>query len=63
MERRMFGREIPVYLFTGLLESGKTTFIQDTLGEEYFNTGEKTLLILCEESLYKIIPNLSLFIK
>ncbi len=47
----MFGREIPVYLFTGLLESGKTTFIQDTLGEEYFNTGEKTLLILCEEGM------------
>lgn len=47
----MFGREIPVYLFTGLLESGKTTFIQDTLGEDYFNTGEKTLLILCEEGM------------
>ena len=29
--------EIPVYLFMGFLESGKTTFIQDTLEEDYFN--------------------------
>lgn len=45
----MFKREIPVYLFTGFLESGKTTFILDTLGQDYFATGEKTLLISCEE--------------
>lgn len=41
--------EIPVYLFLGFLESGKTSFIQDTLEEDYFNNGEKTLLIACEE--------------
>lgn len=41
--------DIPVYLFMGFLESGKTTFIQDTLEEDYFNNGEKTLLIACEE--------------
>lgn len=41
--------ELPVYLFLGFLESGKTTFIQDTLQEEYFADGQKTLLIACEE--------------
>lgn len=41
--------DIPVYLFTGFLESGKTKFIQETLEDERFNSGEKTLLIICEE--------------
>lgn len=41
--------EIPVYLFTGFLESGKTTFIQETLEDSGFNMGERTLLLLCEE--------------
>ncbi len=40
---------IPVYIFTGFLESGKTLFIQDTLEDKRFNSGEKTLLLLCEE--------------
>ena len=42
-------REIPVYLFTGFLDAGKTTFIQETLEDPQFNTGEKTLVLLCEE--------------
>ena len=41
--------EIPVYLFTGFLESGKTTFIQEALEDEEFNAGERTLFLLCEE--------------
>lgn len=41
--------KVPVFLFTGFLESGKTTFIQDTLEDKRFNSVEKTLLILCEE--------------
>ncbi len=41
--------EVPVYLFTGFLESGKTKFIQETLEDERFNSGERTLLIVCEE--------------
>ncbi len=44
-------REIPVYLFTGFLESGKTKFIQETLEDPRFNTGEKTLVLLCEEGI------------
>lgn len=40
---------IPVYLFTGFLESGKTKFMQETLEDPRFNTGENTLLLVCEE--------------
>ena len=43
--------EIPVYVFMGFLESGKTSFIQDTLEEDYFNNGERTLLFACEEGM------------
>ncbi len=28
--------EIPVYLFTGFLDSGKTSFIQDTISDPDF---------------------------
>lgn len=41
--------DIPVYLFTGFLEGGKTRFIQETLEDPRFNKGERTLLLLCEE--------------
>ncbi len=41
--------EIPVYVFTGFLEAGKTRFIQETLEDKRFNAGERTLLLLCEE--------------
>lgn len=41
--------EIPVYLFTGFLGSGKTTFIQSTLEDKRFNNGTSTLLLLCED--------------
>ena len=44
-------REVPVYLFTGILESGKTSFIRDTLNDRGFHHGEKTLVILCEEGI------------
>ena len=42
-------QEIPVYLFTGFLDAGKTKFIQETLEDVRFNNGESTLLLLCEE--------------
>ena len=41
--------EIPVYAFTGFLDSGKTKFIQETLEDERFNAGERTLLLIFEE--------------
>lgn len=40
---------IPIYLINGFLEGGKTEFINFTMQQEYFNDGEKTLLIVCEE--------------
>ena len=42
---------IPVYLFTGFLESGKTTLIKDTLLDPGFGQEEKTLLLVCEEGM------------
>ena len=41
--------QIPVYVFTGFLDSGKTKFIQETLEDPRFNTGERTLLLVFEE--------------
>ena len=41
--------QIPVYAFTGFLDSGKTKFIQETLEDERFNAGERTLLLVFEE--------------
>ena len=49
-------REMPVYLFTGFLDSGKTTFIQETLENPSFNGIEKTLVILCEEGEVELEP-------
>ena len=41
--------QIPVYVFTGFLDSGKTKFIQETLEDPRFNAGERTLLLVFEE--------------
>lgn len=49
---------IPVYLFTGFLEGGKTHIIQESMCDERFNTGEKTLIILCEEGVEELDPTL-----
>ncbi|MCC8066185.1 MAG: GTPase, partial [Clostridiales bacterium] len=42
-------RQIPIYLITGFLEAGKTTFLQDVLDGGDFTDGQRALLILCEE--------------
>lgn len=42
-------QQIPVYVFTGFLDSGKTKFIQETLEDPRFNSGERTLLLVFEE--------------
>lgn len=42
--------DIPVYLFTGFLEAGKTKFIKETMQDENFNDlKRKYLIIQCEE--------------
>ncbi len=43
--------KLPVYLFTGFLEGGKTHIIQESMEDQKFNSGEKTLLIQCEEGI------------
>lgn len=48
--------DIPVYLFTGFLDSGKTTFIQETLQDSRFNSGDSTLLLICEEGEIEYEP-------
>jgi len=45
----MRGQPIPVFLFTGFLDAGKTKFIQDTLENGEFVEGRRTLLLVCEE--------------
>ena len=41
--------DIPVYLFVGFLESGKTTMIREMLTDEYFTGGGKyTYTAECE---------------
>lgn len=41
--------EIPVYLFTGFMDSGKTTLIKETLSDEGFMEDDRCLLICCED--------------
>lgn len=41
--------ETPVYLFSGFMDSGKTSLIKETLIEEDFGEGARTLLIVCED--------------
>ena len=48
---------IPVYVFTGFLDAGKTRFMQGTLEDERFNAGEKTLLLVCEEGEEEYDPS------
>ena len=47
-------KRIPVYLFTGFLEGGKTHIIQESMEDQRFNSGEKTLIIMCEEGIEEL---------
>ena len=42
-------KEIPVYLFTGFMDSGKTSLVMETLFENDFGDGAKGLIIMCED--------------
>ena len=44
--------EIPVYLFTGFMDSGKTSLIKDTIFENDFANGSKGLIIMCEDGMW-----------
>ena len=60
-------KDIPIYLFTGFLESGKTQFIQGTLEDARFNDGERTLVLLCEEGIEELdfskFPSQNVFVE
>ena len=50
--------EIPVYLFTGFLEAGKTRFIEETMRDPNFNDGKrKYLIIQCEDGEEELDPS------
>lgn len=47
----MSSKAIPVYLFLGFLEAGKTQFIQETISNKRFGLDENILLVTCEEGV------------
>ena len=54
-------QDIPVYLFTGFMDSGKTTLVEETLFENNFGDGSKRKRILrlqnCRKSRTPISRN------
>ena len=49
--------KLPVYLFTGFLEGGKTRIIQESLNDQNFNSVDKTLVLMCEEGIEELDPS------
>ncbi|MCR4672134.1 MAG: GTPase [Lachnospiraceae bacterium] len=47
---------VPVYLVMGLLESGKSTFLEEILSGEEFQDGDTGVIISCEEGEVAISP-------
>ena len=41
--------KVPVYLINGFLDAGKTSFLNFTIRQDYFQIEETTLLLVCEE--------------
>ena len=51
-------KEIPVFLFLGFLDAGKTKFVQETFEDPRFDeNGERTLLLVCEEGEEEYDPS------
>ncbi len=50
-------KEVPVFLFLGFLEAGKTTFIQETMEDGRFASDEETLLLVLEEGETEYEPS------
>ncbi len=55
--------EVPVYVFTGLLDSGKTSFINDTLRQPDFRAGERIMVISCEEGEEEFETNACVYVE
>lgn len=43
--------DVPVFLITGFLEGGKTTFVKEIFNDPEFSQGEKITLIVCESGI------------
>ena len=52
---------VVVYLMTGFLESGKTSFLKQTIDKQYFKIDGTTVIILCEEGEDKYHPERVIF--
>ncbi len=51
--------EVPIYLFTGFLEAGKSKFIAETMQDPGFNDGTRKILIIsCEEGEEELLPEM-----
>lgn len=49
--------QIPTFLIMGFLDSGKTSFIENTIETDGFGSRGKTLLIICEEGEVELDPD------
>ena len=52
----MAQKELPCYLFVGMLASGKTKFIQETMEDPQFDSGDKTLLLSLIHIYWRQMP-------
>ncbi len=43
--------KMPIFLFLGLLESGKTAFINQMVNKKEFKDGKSTVILVCEEGI------------
>lgn len=51
------GMKVPIFLFNGLLEGGKTSFINYMLKKPVFADGKNTLVLVCEEGIEEYDTN------
>ena len=40
---------VAIYLVNGFLDGGKTTLLKETMAMDYFNDGQRTVLLRCED--------------
>ena len=49
----MANASTPIYLVNGFLDSGKSTLLHDTMSMDYFNDGQRSVLLRCEDGEYE----------
>ena len=49
-------RDIPVFIINGFLDSGKTSFIIETIAQDEFYKKGRTLIIMCEDGEIEYDP-------